>query len=80
MSVQVGLIGMLEARGPDGEELFGFDRLEESLARHSHRDATAILSGVLDDLDRFVGGGNPSDPYSYHRDDDMTVLVLKLPG
>ena len=72
--------GLVEARGPDGEELFGFDRLEESLARHSHRQATAILAGVLDDLDRFVGGGDSIDPYSYHRDDDMTVLVLKLPG
>ena len=78
-SVFLSSDGLVEARRMGSEEMFGFDRLEESLVRHAHRGAKGILDGVLDDYDRFVGGGEPPDPELYQRDDDLTALVLTLP-
>ncbi len=71
--------GLVEACRIDSEEMFGFDRLEESLARHAYKSAEGIVGGVLDDLDDFVGNGAPPDPHYYERADDLTVLVLTLP-
>jgi hypothetical protein len=78
-SVFLSSDGLVEARRIGSDEVFGFDRLEESLVRHAHRGAKGILAGVLDDYDRFVGGGAPPDPELYQRDDDLTALVLTLP-
>jgi len=67
--------GLVEARSPSasgaGEE-FGFDRLEESLARHADRSVEGLRDGVLADVQRFAGNGP--------REDDQTILVLRLPA
>jgi len=70
--------GLVEARSPagpgdrgDGEE-FGFERLEESLARHAARTVEGLRDGVLADVQRFTGNSP--------REDDQTILVLRLPA
>lgn len=63
--------GVVEAREEDSEELFGFERLEASLARHGNAGVTGIRDGVLSDLESFTGAGP--------REDDLTVVVLQLP-
>ncbi len=75
--------GVIEARSPSavsgaggggggvGEE-FGFERLEESLARHAARSAEGLRDGVLGDVQRFTGNAP--------REDDQTILVLRLPA
>jgi sigma-B regulation protein RsbU (phosphoserine phosphatase) len=67
--------GLVEARRPSasgaGEE-FGFDRLEESLARHAARSVEGLRDGVLGDVQRFTGNSP--------REDDQTILVLRLPA
>ncbi len=63
--------GVVEARAPGSDELFGFERLEASLARHAPAGVDALRRGVLDDLERFTGPGP--------RGDDLTLLVLQLP-
>ncbi|HKI87023.1 MAG TPA: SpoIIE family protein phosphatase, partial [Thermoanaerobaculia bacterium] len=63
--------GVVEARAERGDEPFGFSRLEESLARHAQAGPRALRDGVLDDLSRFSG--------RERRDDDLTLLVLKVP-
>ena len=71
--------GLVESRRHAGEEQYGFERLEESLERSAGQDAEAMMSTVLDDVERFVGGGAPMDPALRQREDDLTVLVLRLP-
>jgi hypothetical protein len=65
--------GLVEARRQasvgDGEE-FGFERLEESLARHAARTVEGLRDGVLADVQRFTGNAP--------REDDQTILVLRL--
>ena len=63
--------GVVEARRNGSEELFGFDRLEESLHHNASRDARGLCDGVLEDLRKFSDGGE--------RHDDQTILVLGLP-
>ncbi len=63
--------GVIETRQDGSDELFGFERLEQSLRRHSAGGPSALRDGVLADLEQF-GGGGP-------RSDDLTVLVLQLP-
>ncbi|HZF09549.1 MAG TPA: PP2C family protein-serine/threonine phosphatase [Thermoanaerobaculia bacterium] len=62
--------GLVEARTEHGDE-FGFERLEQSLARHARRGVEGMRDGVLQDIERFTGGAP--------REDDQTVLVLKVP-
>jgi len=62
--------GLVEARTERGEE-FGFDRLEESLARHAKEGVEGVRDGVLRDVERWTGG--------LPREDDQTILVLKVP-
>lgn len=64
--------GLVEARRMDSDEVFGFDRLEESLRRHAGGGAMALKNGVLQDIRRFSG--------SDIREDDQTIVVLKLPS
>lgn len=64
--------GVVEARRDGGDEIFGFHRLEESLRRHAGRSPQQIRDGVLGDVTRFTGGGP--------REDDVTLLVLRLPA
>lgn len=63
--------GIVEARGED-DEPFGFARLAQSLGRHAGGSPEALVRGVLDDLAAF--GGREA------RDDDMTLVALRLPG
>ena len=63
--------GVVEAHSERFEEPFGFERLEQSLARHVHRGAEGLRDGVLEDVTRFTG--------QIPREDDQTILVLRLP-
>jgi len=62
--------GVVEARAEGSDELFGFERLEESLRRHAEEDPEGLRDGVLEDVRRFTG---PSP-----REDDQTVVVLRV--
>jgi hypothetical protein len=63
--------GVVEARREGSDEMFGFERLEESLARHTGRGPEGLRDGVLADVTRFTGNAP--------REDDQTILVLRLP-
>jgi len=63
--------GVIEARREGSDEMFGFDRLEASLARHVGRGPEATRDGVLGDVARFTAGAP--------REDDQTIVVLRLP-
>jgi hypothetical protein len=63
--------GVVEARRDGSDELYGFDRLEESLRRHAAGGPRALRDGLLADLDRFTGGAP--------REDDQTIVVLRVP-
>ncbi len=63
--------GVVEAHGEGSDELFGFERLEESLKAHAASGVVGIRDGVLADISRFTDGAP--------REDDLTVLVLQLP-
>ena len=63
--------GVVEARAEGSDDLFGFERLEESLQRHAGESPERLRDGVLEDVRRFVGPGP--------REDDQTVLVLRVP-
>ena len=64
--------GLVESRGPTGEE-YGYDRLLQSVSAHRHEDAPDLHTALLTDLDRFLGGQRLYD-------DDMTLVVLKWHG
>jgi len=63
--------GVVEARREDTDELFGFERLAESLKRHAAEDPAGLRDGVLGDLRQFAGTGP--------REDDQTIVVLRIP-
>jgi Stage II sporulation protein E (SpoIIE) len=63
--------GLIEARREGSEEMFGFERLEQSLARHAGRGVEGVRDGVLGDVALFTGDAP--------REDDQTILVLRLP-
>jgi Stage II sporulation protein E (SpoIIE) len=63
--------GVVEARAEGSEEMFGFERLEASLTRYANRSVEGLRDGVLADVARFTG--------SAPREDDQTILVLRLP-
>ena len=62
--------GLVEARPENSDQLFGFDRLEQSLARHAQRGPEGLRDGVLADVERHTG--------NVPREDDQTILVLRL--
>jgi len=64
--------GLVESRGPTGEE-YGYDRLLESVRTHRHEEALDLHDLLLADLDRFLGG-------LPQYDDDTTLVVLKWHG
>ena len=64
--------GIVEARRQDGDEAFGFPRVAASLGRHAGGSPEALVRGVLADLENFTGGAP--------REDDVTVVVARLPG
>lgn len=63
--------GVVEAHADQNDDVFGFERLEASLARLAGRDVEQICEGVLADLERHTRGGP--------REDDLTLLVLEIP-
>jgi hypothetical protein len=63
--------GIVEARRQSDDEAFGFPRLEESLGRYAAEGVRGLCDGVLADVERFTGG--------LPREDDQTVLVLRMP-
>lgn len=63
--------GIVEARAEGSEDLFGFERLEASLAKNAGRGVERLRDGVLADVTRFTGHAP--------REDDQTILVLGLP-
>ena len=63
--------GLVEARAEGQDDLFGFERFEESLRRHAGDSVERLRDGVLADVAGFTGG---------HREDDMTIVVARLPG
>lgn len=63
--------GVVEARREGSDEMFGFERLEESLARHAGRGPEGLRDGILADVARFTANAP--------REDDQTILVLRLP-
>ncbi|MEM9554394.1 MAG: PP2C family protein-serine/threonine phosphatase [Acidobacteriota bacterium] len=64
--------GLVEARAEGSDELFGFERLERTLRREGGRDPAALRDAVLDAVDEFTQGAP--------QEDDLTVLVLRLPA
>lgn len=62
--------GLVEARGTKSDDSYGFERLEQSLARHAAGSVEALQKGVLADLLRFTG--------AMPREDDLTILVLRV--
>jgi len=63
--------GVVEARREGSDDVFGFDRLEDSLRHHFAGGVAALRDGILADLERFTAGGP--------REDDQTLLALRLP-
>jgi hypothetical protein len=63
--------GIVEARAEGSDDLFGFDRLEESLSRHAGRGVEGLRDAVLADVARFTRQAP--------REDDQTILVLRVP-
>ncbi len=64
--------GLVEATPEGSDDQFGFDRLEESLRRHASKSPMQLRDAVLGDVERFTR--------TQVRDDDLTVLVLRLPA
>ncbi|HEX3127587.1 MAG TPA: PP2C family protein-serine/threonine phosphatase [Thermoanaerobaculia bacterium] len=62
--------GIIEARPEGSEEVFGFERLEQSLAVHARLSVERLRDAVLSDVARFTGHAP--------REDDQTIVVLRL--
>jgi sigma-B regulation protein RsbU (phosphoserine phosphatase) len=60
--------GISEALDERDEE-YGVERLTEAIRRHLHDGADALLRGVIDDLDAFVGGAPQYD--------DITLFLVR---
>ncbi len=63
--------GLIEARAEGSDEMYGFDRLELCLAANASRGVASLRDAVLADVNRYTKDAP--------RDDDQTVLVLRLP-
>jgi sigma-B regulation protein RsbU (phosphoserine phosphatase) len=64
--------GLVEARAEGSDDLFGFERLEQSLARHADAGVEQLRDLVLADVAEFARHAP--------REDDITVLVVRLPA
>ena len=62
--------GIVEARGGDGTDEYGEDRLKLRLEESYFQEAEDIKTLILDDLNAFTHG------YPIH--DDQTLLVIKF--
>ena len=61
--------GVVEARNQAGE-LFGFERLEQTVARGPAESAAAMRAYIQAVLATFTAGGEPSD--------DMTIVIMRV--
>ncbi|MBX7223446.1 MAG: SpoIIE family protein phosphatase [Blastocatellia bacterium] len=61
--------GIFEAQNAQGE-LFGFEGLEQSLAKHAHLAAIEMRNAILDEVRSFLNG-RPAD-------DDVTLVVVRV--
>ena len=64
--------GLVEARREGSEESFGFERVERVLAQAAGNGASVIRDAVLAELQKFTGDSP--------REDDLTLLVLRIPA
>jgi sigma-B regulation protein RsbU (phosphoserine phosphatase) len=64
--------GLIEARAEGSDEMFGFDRLEESLQRNAGLAPGQLRDVLLEELEEFTR--------SAPREDDLTLLVLRMPA
>ena len=62
--------GVVEAHAEESDDLFGFDRLEESLVKHAPGGVEALRDGVLADLRKFTSNAP--------QEDDLTLLILQV--
>ena len=67
--VVVGTDGIREAQNVEGE-MFGLDRLRESIRKSSTEPAETIQNGIIEDLKIFQGEAP--------QEDDITLVVVKL--
>jgi serine phosphatase RsbU (regulator of sigma subunit) len=61
--------GVVEAMNGNSE-IYGFERLVNSIGEGRHLEAEAMLHKLLEDVERFVGG--------VEQHDDLTVVVVKV--
>ena len=61
--------GFPESRCPSGE-MFGYERMQDSLTRSRHLPAKEIAKMLTDDVTSFSG--------SHPQDDDRTIIVIKV--
>lgn len=71
--------GLIETQRIGGSELFGFERLEASLRGRAGSDPSSLRDGVLEDLEQFAHPGQGAGHRQGGREDDLTVLVVRLP-
>ncbi|HEU5316132.1 MAG TPA: SpoIIE family protein phosphatase [Chloroflexota bacterium] len=73
--------GLVEAPEMRSGELFGFDRLTESLSRAARtaRDAEDVAAAVWEDIAAWCGD-SPHQGFPTGNLDDMTLLVLRVPS
>ncbi len=62
--------GLTETKGPDGDEDFGENRLNNLLLARSRNQVTELISSITDDLVAFSG--------RREHDDDITMIALKV--
>lgn len=62
--------GLTETKGPDGDEDFGEDRLNDLLCAQRDTSADSLFDCIKDHLHRFSGRKDA--------DDDITMLVVKI--
>jgi sigma-B regulation protein RsbU (phosphoserine phosphatase) len=65
----VGTDGIREAQNVEGE-MFGSDRLRESIRKRAAESAETIQNGIIEDLKTFQGDAP--------QEDDITLVVVKL--
>ena len=62
--------GVVEGRAEESDDMFGFERLEDSLRRHAGGGVDALRDGVLHDLNEFTRRSA--------QEDDVTILVARV--
>ena len=61
--------GLVEAHDPR-REMFGFPRLQKLFGNHADRRGAELITGLLQELERFTGSG-------WEQEDDITLVTLE---